>query len=279
MTLRLGWFSTGNGPGSRNLLNAVLAEIRAGTLDVEIPVVFCNREYGEKEGSDRFIELVQSHRLELLTLSSATFRREHGGELSRPDAALPSWRHEFDAEVARRLAPYDFASGVLAGYMLVCTEELCERFTLLNLHPAAPGGPKGTWQEVIHNLIADYAPASGAMVHLATRALDEGPTVAYCTFSLRGYPIDAHWAAERDEPSPDLPTLERTPLFREIRRQGAARELPLVVESIRAIAEGRLAVVGGRVVDATGQPTGALDLSAEVDRAVLPMLSNEYAGP
>jgi hypothetical protein len=117
------------------------------------------------------------------------------------------------------------------------------------------------------------------MVHLATRELDEGPAVGYCTFRLRGYPLDAHWAAHRAEPASDRETLERGPLFREIRRQGAARELPLVVETLRALAEGRIAVREGRVVDAAGNPIPALDLTTEVDARVLPMLSNEYAGP
>lgn len=279
MTLRIGWFSTGNGPGSRNLLNAVMDEVRAGTLDVEIPVVFCNREYGERDGSDRFIELVRSHGLDLITYSSAAFRREHDGALSRPGEPLPSWRETYDAAVAEKLAPYDLGYGMLAGYMLICTAALCQRFSLLNLHPAAPGGPTGTWQEVIHQLIRTQAPASGAMVHLATPELDEGPPVAYCSFSLRGYPIDAYWAAERGEPSPDREMLERSALFREIRRQGAARELPLVVETLRALAGGRIAVEGGRVLDAGGRETPPLNLSREVDSLVVPMLSNELASP
>lgn len=279
MTLRIGWFSTGNGPGSRNLLNAVMDEVRTGTLDVEIPVVFCNREFGEKDGSDRFIETVRGHGLELITYSSAAFRREHDGALSRPGEPLPSWREAYDGEVAARLAPYGFTYGVLAGYMLICTEALCRRFSLLNLHPAAPRGPAGTWQEVIHQLIKTQAPSSGAMIHLATPVLDEGPPVSYCSFSLRGYPIDAYWAAERAEPSPDREMLERSALFREIRRQGAARELPLVVETLRALAEGRIAVEGERVLDVERRPTVPLDLSREVDSLVVPMLSNERASP
>src|SRR3972149_2420562 len=56
---------------------------------------------------------------------------------------LPEWRRDFDREVIRLLGPYPFDIGMLAGYMLIATELLCERYDLLNLHPAAPDGPAG----------------------------------------------------------------------------------------------------------------------------------------
>ena len=46
---------------------------------------------------------------------------------------------------------------VLAGYMLIVGEEMCQRYNMINLHPAAPGGPTGTWQEVIWQLIDSKA--------------------------------------------------------------------------------------------------------------------------
>ena len=278
MTLRLGWFSTGNGPGSRNLLNAVARAVGDGALDARIAVVFCNREYGEKEGSDRFIELVRSLGLDLVTLSSSRFRAEHDGELSRPGQPLASWRREYDAEVARLLGSYELEYGVLAGYMLICTEELCRRYTLLNLHPAEPGGPTGTWQEVIRTLIAAEADRSGAMMHLATPELDKGPPVAYCTFPIRGFPFDGFWAEERAEPSHSAEAVEASRLFREIRRHGAAREVPLVVHTLHAIASGRIAVRDSVVVDAAGRALPPLDLSAEIDAEVVPALSGEISG-
>jgi hypothetical protein len=67
---------------------------------------------------------------------------------------------------------------------------------------------------------------------------------------------------------------EDHPLFREIRRRGAARELPLVVETLKAFADGRLRIEGGRPVDGAGRPlTGGLDLSAQIDALVAATLT------
>ena len=77
--LRIGWFATGRGEGSRGLLRFVADAIGEGRLDARIEFVFSNREPGEAEGSDAFFELVRAYGLPLVTLSSARYRREHGG--------------------------------------------------------------------------------------------------------------------------------------------------------------------------------------------------------
>ena len=91
------------------------------------------------------------------------------------------------------LEPYPFDIGVLAGYMLIFAEEFAQRYDLLNLHPAAPGGPKGVWQDLIWQLIETRAERAGIMMHLATPELDEGPPVTYCTYSIRGGRFDELW--------------------------------------------------------------------------------------
>ena len=47
------------------------------------------------------------------------------------------------------LVPYRLGLLVMAGYMLIVSPAMCRRYALLNLHPALPGGPTGTWQQVI----------------------------------------------------------------------------------------------------------------------------------
>jgi len=271
MTLRIGWYATGRSEGSRRLLSAAVEAIRRGELDAEIAFVFCNRERSEYEATDGFLDLVASFGIPCLTLSSRRFRRERGGERSRPDEPLPSWRAEYDRAVAELVARHPFDVGVLAGYMLIFAPEMARRFSFLNLHPAAPGGPAGTWQEVIWQLIDRRAERSGAMIHLATAELDRGPVVAYCTYSLRGPHFDPLWAAIDGRSAADLQANEgeRLPLFLEIRRHGAARELPLVVATLRALAGGRLRIERGDVVDETDRRlTGGLDLTEEIDAAV-----------
>ncbi|HXH84334.1 MAG TPA: formyltransferase family protein [Candidatus Tectomicrobia bacterium] len=266
--LRIGWFATGRGEGSRNLLRAAVDAIRDGRLNAEIAFVFCNRDPGEFEPTDVFLEQARSYGIPVITLSSRKFRRAHDGARARPGEPLPEWRHAYDRAVASMLPPFDI--GMLAGYMLIATEELCERFPLLNLHPAAPGGPAGTWQEVIWQLIAEGATFSGVRIHLATTELDAGPVVTYCTYSLRGPGIDELWRdvecrtveEARAEKGEDLP------LFKEIRRRGAARELPLVVETLRAFADGRLRIVERRPYRDSEPIEGGLDLTPEVEAAL-----------
>ena len=277
MTLRIGWFSTGRGESSRRLLSATVDAIRAGTLDAEIAFVFCNRERDEYEPTDSFLDLVESYRIPLLTLSSRRFRKERGGALSEPGKALPPWRLEYDRAVGELIEEYAFDAGVLAGYMLIFTGEMAGRYAFLNLHPAEPGGPTGTWQEVIWQLIDARAQRSGVMIHLATAELDRGPPVSYCTYSIRGPAFDALWSAIGDRAAAEVQVQEgeKNALFREIRRHGAERELPLVVETLRALADGRIHIGGRRVIDGAGRElSGGVDLTDEIDAAVAPLLTN-----
>ena len=268
--IRVAWFATARGQTSGQLLAAALDAINAGTLDAEIAVVFCNREQGEDPNTDAFQAQVRDAGLPLVTLSSREFRRRAGGEVVRKGTALPEWRREYDREVMRLLAPYDFDIGVLAGYMLIFCEDAAARWDLLNLHPAAPGGPAGVWQDVIWELIAQRAQRGGVMIHLATPELDEGPVVTYCTYPVRGGNIDALWAdvETRGLDPARAAEGEDLPLFQEIRRRGVLREVPLVVETLRALADGRVRIVDKRPVDAAGAPIAGYDLSDEIERAV-----------
>ena len=275
MTLRIGWFSSGRGEGSRKLLIAAAEAIRGGELDCEIAFVFCNRERGEHEATDGFLDLAASYSIPCLTLSSRRFRRECGGELSKPGQPLPVWRTDYDRQVAELIAQRPFDICLLAGYMLIFTPEMAGRYPFLNLHPAAPDGPTGTWQDVIWQLIDERAQRSGVMIHLATEELDKGPPVTSCGYSLRGPAFDELWKEIGDSTSAELREREgeTLPLFREIRRHGAAREWPLVIATLRAVAEGQVVIEDQRVVDAQGGTLeGSLDLSAEVDTAAASLL-------
>ncbi|MCH7750915.1 MAG: phosphoglycerate transporter [Planctomycetes bacterium] len=271
MTLRVGWFSTGRGEGSRRLLSAAAEAISKRELDAEIAFLFCNRERGEHDATDGFLDLAASFGIPCLTLSSRNVRRERGGALSQPGEPLPSWRLEYDRMVAKLLSQYEFDIGVLAGYMLIFTPEMTRRYPFLNLHPAEPGGPIGTWQEVIWQLIDGRAERSGVMIHLATEELDRGPMIAYCTFSLRAREFAPLWEGLGTRRSSQVRETEgeELPLFQEIRRHGAKRELALIVETLRAFADARVNLEDGRVLDgAGGALPGGLDLTPEIDAAV-----------
>jgi len=250
--LRIGWFSTGRGPGSRALFRAVCAAIDGG-LPVEIAYVFCNRAPGEDEQTDTFLRLVQERGLPLLTLSSAAFRRAAGGAIARKGEPLPPWRLDFDDEALRLVEPYAVSVGVLAGYMLIFGPRACARLALLNLHPAAPGGPIGIWQDVIWQLIDARATRSGIIIFRAVPDVDAGPPIAFCTYPLRGAGIDDLWLAAGSASAQQLQAEhgEDLPLFGEIRRRGAAREPLLIVETLRALAADPTRAAGGDPLDLT----------------------------
>ena len=170
--LTVGWFSTGRGEGSLGLLRFIQERISLGDIDARIQFVFSNREPGEAEGSDRFFQQVRDYNIPLVNFSSQRFRRQRGGRFA-------DHRPEYDREVMARLGESSPDVCVLAGYMLIVGSEMCRRYTMLNLHPALPTGPAGTWQEVIWELIESRADRTGAMVHLATEELDNGPVIAY----------------------------------------------------------------------------------------------------
>ncbi len=268
--LRLAWFATGRGQMSGKLLAGAGEAIAAGRLDAEIAVIFCNRAPGEDESTDAFQEQVRASGIPLVTLSSRDFRKQVGGTVARKGEALPEWRRDYDRQVMRLLEPYEFDLGVLAGFMLIFGEEAAGRWDLLNLHPAAPGGPAGMWQDVIWQLIADHAERAGVMIHLATPELDGGPVVTYCTYPIRGPEFGPLWhdieCRSLGEARADLG--EELPLFKAIRQAGVAREVPLVVETLRAFADRRVRIGGKRVVDAGGQPIAGYDLTEQIEALV-----------
>jgi phosphoribosylglycinamide formyltransferase 1 len=268
--LNIGWFSTGRGPGSRRLLAAVRDEISSGRLNARIAVVFCNRNEGEDENTDLFLAQVRGYGLPLVSLSSRDFRRRRGEKPVRKGELLPEWRSEYDREVMRLLEPYPFDVGVLAGYMLIFTDTFLRKYDLLNLHPAAPGGPKGIWQDVIWQLIEARAERAGVMMHLATPELDEGPPVAFCTYSIRGPAFDPLWQGAQGRTVEEIKATagEEYPLFAEIRRHGLARELPLVLETLRAFAEARIRIAAKHPADSEGNPMPSFDLTPQIERAV-----------
>jgi folate-dependent phosphoribosylglycinamide formyltransferase PurN len=265
--LRIGWFSTGRGDGSQKLLRAAVDAIRERRLDAEIAVVFSNREHGQHEATNVFFDQVASYGIPLVTLSDARFRREAGGEVARMGQPLPAWRTDYDRKVAELLQPYAFDIGMLAGYMLITTAPLLEQHPLLNLHPAAPGQPAGTWQEVTWKLIEQRVDHGGVRIHLVTPTLDDGPIVTYCTYPLRGPTIDLLWRAVEQRSVEEIRENdgEAFPLFQEIRRRGAARELPLVVETLRALADRRLRLDAGRIMAGDTKVVSGFDLTPEIE--------------
>ncbi len=255
--LRVAWLTTGRGPGSFGALEYTLRAIEEHELAAEIAVVFLNRARGEADPSDRLIALAEAHGIAVETLSSVAFRKEKGGALSRPGEPLQPWRLDYDAAVASKLARYDFELGVMFGYMLIATEPLHTRFRFINDHPALPDGPIGTYQEVIRSLIASGATESGCMMNLVTGDVDRGPVLSFCRYGIKDDSNAALWA-EVSGATAAVAEIQETPLFQDVRARGVRRERPFLVETLRAVAAGSLAL----------PPPTPLDLTDTVESAI-----------
>jgi len=247
--LRIGWFSTGRGEGSRGLLQFVQQQILGGRLDAQIEFVFSNRKRGEAEGSDEYFKLVEKFGLSLVTLSSQEFRRSRPGRFS-------DHRDEYDQQVMDLLSPFTPDVCVLAGYMLIVSGAMCRAYHLLNLHPALPTGPIGTWQEVVWELMESRSSHTGAMVHLATEDVDRGPVLSFCTVPITGGAFAPLWAELDQESLSELKATrgEELELFQRIRQAQFQREPYLLLETLRSVAKGQVILRGGHLTDGAGHP-------------------------
>ena len=256
---RIGLFATGRGQGSLHLVTAIHDAIESGRLRAQVDFVFSNREEGEFEPTDRFFDAVRSFGYPLVTRSFRRFKADLGAD--------PDWRVKYDREVMDLLASHQPDLCVLAGYLLIFSSELCERYTTINLHPAAPGGPIGMWQDVIWQLIEKRERTSGNMMQSVTPEVDQGPIVSFSTFPIAGEVFDPLWREVGRRTVQDLRAHggQALALFQAIREAGTARERPLVVETLRAFAQGRVRIEGGNVVDWQGRPITGLDLTAEIE--------------
>lgn len=252
--LNIGWFSTGRDEAARLLLQAVQDNIHSSNIRSKISFVFSNREPGESQESNLFFDLARSYNLPLICFSHRKFQNAIASEAKQPRT---DWRLRYDREVSKRIAEFAPDVCVLAGYMLIVSEQLCQEYNIINLHPAPPGGPVGSWQEVIWDLIQNKAQKAGAMIHLVTPELDRGPVVAYCTFSIKYEPFHPYWQKE-----------DKDMLFQLIRQHELAREFPLIISTLKALSQKEISISSGKVIDAQGKSINGYDLSEKVNSAV-----------
>lgn len=266
--LHIGWFSTARGNSSRILLNTVIDRIRAGLLDVQVDFVFCSREPGEADNTDIFIKQVNEYRIPLICLSVRKFAQNYKQPIGSQDGHLPEWRLEYDLQVMQRLKNFNCKLSLLAGYMLIVGPEMCQRYDMINLHPALPDGPKGTWQEVIWQLIENKANQSGVMLHLVTPELDRGPVISYCRYPIRGHGFDHLWDEISKNTIEEIKTRqgEGNELFKLIRRKGFEYETPLILHTLTAFSSGAIEIVNGSLFNDKGTYIAGYDLTDEINR-------------
>jgi phosphoribosylglycinamide formyltransferase 1 len=275
---KIGWFSTGRGAGSRGLLKATQDAIKARQLDAEIEFVFCSRERGETEPTDQYLDMVNDYGIPLVNYSYQKYRAMRDMPNPDPNAPLPQWRIDYDKDVLKLLKKFHPNLGVLAGFMLITTPIMCDKYDIINLHPAAPGGPAGTWQQVIWKLMETGANTQGIKMHVAIPELDMGPTATYCAFPIRGKAFDKLWEEIKGKTVEEIKAAQgvENALFKTIREHGAVRELPLTVATLRVFSQGKVKITKDRqVVDAAGHVINGYDLTREIDETVKDKLAKQ----
>lgn len=262
---QIGLFTSAWDEMAWELVEEIHRNVQSGLIpNSEINFVFVSRDKGETHFGDLMINNLQTAGIPFITFSSLRFKPE----LREKDRE--AWRLEHDRQVMQLLPPTDLI--VLVGYMWWFGEEMCQRKTAINLHPASPTGPKGTYREVIYQLIQQMAAETGVMMHLVTPELDRGPVITFCHFPIRGETFKPLWQEmERRLGKESLREIaekekENNPLFEAIRKHGVVREFPIVIVTIKALAERRIKIKNGKVVDSEDRVLeGGYDLSKEIE--------------
>lgn len=130
-------------------------------------------------------------------------------------------RTEFDAQLFSRIDALRPDLIVCAGYLRLISAGIIEarRGHVINIHPSLLPAFKGLRTHA--QALAAGALEHGASVHYVTADLDGGPVIAQATISV--------------EPDDDAESLARRVL---------SREHPLLIETIRLIASGRISLSG-----------------------------------
>jgi len=266
---RFGWWTTGRDQAAIDLFDTVWQAVDSGHIRGEFAYLFSSRVPGESEFSDRLIQLAAERGIPVESVSAVNFRPD----LRKSDRE--AWRRLYHQEVYDAIKGYGTDIAILAGYMWVLSADICQKINAINLHPALPGGPAGTWQEVIWQLLEQEAQETGAMMHLVTPELDKGPAVTFYRFPIKGPGWDLLWEEfrrQREEFGMEGVKErfgEDQPLFKRIRQEGVKRELPLIVETIRALADGQISLKDGVLYGRDGQVLSApYDLTEQIEEAI-----------
>ena len=228
-TLSVGWLSTGNGEGSLGLLEQGIGLHNEKKISIEY--VFTNRNYGEQKGSDKFIEFVKKNKIKIITYSSKDYK-------SQKQSSWKDLRNDFDKEVLSKISKYKTDIIIAAGYMLF-SPVICNYFKILNIHPALPNGPNGTWKNVIKDLILSDAQTSGISIHLMTPDLDDGPNISFCEFQIKNE-LNLNLWRKINRKNEDIETSE---LFIDIRKKIITHEKALLKKTLEKISNKEIDII------------------------------------
>lgn len=257
--MNIGWFSTGRDTVARNLLLYIVEQINSGKINGKIIFSFCNREPGESSESDKYHELIKFLNIDSIHLSSKRFF----SSINQKENS----RLLYDREVMKLLSSYKPDICLLAGYMLIVGPEMCKQYDMINLHPSPPGGPKGTWQQVIWELISKDANESGVMMHLVTPELDSGPVLTYCIYTIKNHRFAPLWAEVKSKGLERIRIEEgeNNALFKTIRNEGVKREFHIIALTLEALSNHKIKIKNKQVYDQHDNLINGYDLTQTIN--------------
>lgn len=217
--LRVGVLVSGTGTNLQAIINAAQAE----QYPAEVTVVISNVPTApalERAARHGIPSQVVDHRQ--FRLTRICRRLTERGSAENYD------RVRFEQALCDALDAYQVELVCLAGFMRVLTPFFVQRYSgrIMNIHPALLPAFKGLWGHHVHEaVLASGARYSGCTVHFVTEEVDGGPIILQ-----RVVPV-------YDDDTPET-------LAARVQEQ----EHQLYPEAIRLFAEGRLRIVGNRVI-------------------------------
>ena len=244
----IGWFTTARGPGSFNLFKTMMDNIKSGSIDAKISFVLINRDVKGNKFRMKLTGMADEAGIPVILLPSDSFEPE----LKEKD--LSAWRDDYGKAMREKISKYPMDFGVLAGYMLILDQETCRRYTVINLHPALPDTYKGTWEEIVEQVVENGDESYGATIHLCTPELDRGETLCYDSFILN--PIQEKHT-------------DREERIKQVRAEELKREAYLLIGAIKMIVDGDIAIKDGKALDKSGNNLAKnLCLSNKIDEEI-----------
>jgi phosphoribosylglycinamide formyltransferase-1 len=240
--MRIGWFTTARGPGSYNLFTTMMRRVHAGDIDARLAFIFINREVKGNEYRKRIIDMAEAEGIPVIILPSDGFRPELKAQ------NIEAWRAEYGRALRERISRFPMDFGVLAGYMLIIDPVTCRLHDLINLHPALPETYKGTWEEIVAQVVENHDNEYGSTVHVCSPELDRGEVIAFDRFDVT--PLRSHFASKEE-------------LIKAVRAEELRREAPLLMETIKSIVKGEVRLRQGMTVHPADKRID-LDLSKKV---------------
>ena len=215
-------------------------------------------------GSARFIQLQESPKFRIAC--ALTDRKEAPGIPKLRELGIPvikagfrefcsennldrkglKGRRKYFSLVLSELQKFNPDILMLSGFMKIITEPLLSAFEnrILNVHPAdlsilEGGKPKFTGGSAVLDALLAGENEIRASVHLVTKAVDCGPVIALS----KPVKVDAQFLGQIKDDEKKLKEYSAS-LQEELKREG---DDPALLKALELIAEGKVAVQGGKV--------------------------------